>query len=74
MDESYTRAVAVNMIKLTQQISHTQLLAELANTAGASNPGLQGLPDLPFKTLADLLELEAHLENKDAGLQVARKL
>ncbi|KAH9360445.1 hypothetical protein HPB48_013420 [Haemaphysalis longicornis] len=51
---------SITTIKLTHQ-AHTQLLAQLVNSAQASSPGLQGLPDLPFGTLADPMEWEAHL-------------
>ncbi|XP_077560884.1 uncharacterized protein LOC144175727 [Haemaphysalis longicornis] len=65
---------SLTTIKLTQQ-AHTQLLAQLVNSAEASSPGLQGLPDLPFGTLADLMDWEAHLgDDKEARLQMKKHM
>lgn len=65
---------SLTTIKLTQQV-HSQLLAQLLNSAETSSPALQGLPDLPFGTLEDLMEWEAHLDtDKDARLQMVKML
>ncbi|XP_029842002.3 uncharacterized protein LOC115325428 [Ixodes scapularis] len=64
----------MNSIKLTQQ-THTQLLVELRTNVELPGTNSQGLPDLPFMTLRDLLEWDEEIKkSKEAQLRMKKHM
>ncbi|CAN7941132.1 unnamed protein product [Ixodes hexagonus] len=64
----------MNSIKLAQQ-THTQLLVELRTNVELPGTNSQGLPDLPFMTLRDLLEWDEEIKkNKEAQLRMKKHM